>query len=51
MMGTLSHLHWQIALTFFQCVCVCVFFLSTDHEGEKTPLNQTSEEELPDYLL
>lgn len=24
--GTLSHLHWLIALTFFSpCVCVCVF--------------------------
>lgn len=33
-------------------VCVCVFFfISSEHEGEKTPVNQTSEEELPDYLM
>lgn len=26
-------------------------FLCADHEGEKTPVNQLSEEELPDYLM
>lgn len=52
MMGTLSHLHWPIALTFIlMCVRVCVFFLSTDHEAEKTPVNRTTAEELPDYLM
>lgn len=50
-MATLSHLHWQITLTFFFSISVCVFFLSTDHEGEETPVNQSSEEELPDYLM
>lgn len=44
----LLHLHWELAL--FQSALVCVF-LPADHEGEKTPVNQLSEEELPDYLM
>lgn len=47
----MSHYHICIGnCLFFKCVLVCVF-LSADHEGEKTPVNQLSEEELPDYLM
>lgn len=34
----------------FNLFSMCVFFLSTGHEGEKTPVSCGTAEDLPDYL-
>lgn len=46
-----SHYHIYIGNWLFFSLLFSVFSLPADHEGEKTPVNQLSEEELPDYLM